>query len=56
MVYIVLGGWDYEGCDIGSTQIFATEGEAREYGQSLVLVGGFHFYDLVVREVPPTTR
>lgn len=52
MVYIVMGGWDYEGFDIDSTQIFVTEREARDYGASLISVGGFDYYDLVVREVP----
>jgi len=52
MVYIVMGGWDYEGFDIDSVQIFTTEGEARDYGASLISVGGFDCYDLAVREVP----
>ena len=52
MVYIVMGAWDYEGFDIDSTQIFVTEREARDYGASLISVGGFDYYDLVIREVP----
>jgi hypothetical protein len=52
VVYIVMGAWDYQGFDIDSTQIFVTEREARDYGASLISVGGFDYYDLVIREVP----
>ena len=52
MVYITMGGWDYEGCDADSVQMFVTEREAREYGEALISVGGFDYYELVIREVP----
>jgi hypothetical protein len=52
VVYIVMGGWDYEGFDLDSVQMFVTEREGREYGESLISVGGFDYYDLVIREVP----
>ncbi len=51
-VYVVMGGWDYEGCDAESVEIFSTRDEADEYGESLVTVGGFHYFRVMVREVP----
>ena len=52
MMYIVMGGWARHGFDIDSTQMFVTEDEAREYGKALIEVGGFDYYELVIREVP----
>ncbi len=57
VVYIVMGGYAFaadipEGLDMNSTQVFATEREAREYGATLIDMGGFDWYDLVPREVP----
>lgn len=52
MVYIVMGGWNYAGEDAESVQIFRTEADARAYGESLVSVGGYNYFEIVVREVP----
>ena len=56
MMYIVMGGWNYSGEDVTSVQIFTTEREGREYGESLTdpNTGEYDYYELVVREVPAT--
>jgi hypothetical protein len=54
-----MGGWNYSGEDVTSVQIFTTEREGREYGESLTdpNTGEYDYYELVVREVPsPITR
>ena len=52
MVFIVMGGWDYEGFDLDSSRLFVTERDAREYGESLVASEGFDYFDVISREVP----
>ena len=53
MVFIVMGGWDYEGFDLDSARLFVTEREAREYGESIIdTLHGFDYFDVVTREVP----
>jgi hypothetical protein len=53
-VYVVLGGWEYEGCDYDSAAVFADESSAEIYGQALVAEAAeyrYDFYRVVPREV-----
>jgi hypothetical protein len=49
-VYAVIGGWDYEGQDFDSMQLFDCHSTAESYYKELT--EGFHDYALIqVREV-----
>ena len=53
-VFVVLGGYEYEGCDSDSCDVFEDESLAEAYGQSLVDPDGeyrYDFYRVVQREV-----
>lgn len=51
-VYVVIGGFDYEGYDSDSVRVFSTLAEADAYGESLVKEdGGYDRFDVVSRKV-----
>lgn len=57
-VYVVLGGWEYEGCDECSAKVFTDRNAANAYGASIwketcddSVVFSYDFYRVVEREV-----
>jgi len=57
-VFVVIGGWNYEGEDVESVQIFTTREESENYGNLLVNnvstdvnVSHYDYYDIVERTI-----
>ena len=51
IVYVVMGGWDYEGENAGSVKTFMNRDNAVTYGESLVSNEYYHYYEIVESEV-----
>ncbi len=47
IVYVVMGGWDYEGENAGSVKTFMNRDNAVTYGESLVSNEYYHYYEIV---------
>ena len=50
-VYMVIGGFEHEGCDKDSLKAFASREEALEYGEGLLIgdISPYDYYELVVQ-------
>ena len=51
MVYVVMGGVNYEGENAGTVKVFTNRENAVEYGESLVSFDYFDYYEIVETEV-----
>ena len=49
MVYVVAGGWQYEGEDLASVQVFRNREDAVQHGEFVKNDQGYDYY--VVQEV-----
>jgi hypothetical protein len=50
-VYVVMGGVNYERVVISSVKIFTNEVDAVTYGEGLVSVGRYDYYEIVEKEI-----
>ena len=46
-VFMIIGGFDHEGCDKDSLKAFSSREEALQYGESLL--ASYDYYELVVQ-------
>jgi hypothetical protein len=46
-IFVVMGGWEYEGCDSQSVKLFFDEPSAEEEGKRLVDEEKYDFYNIV---------
>jgi len=49
-VFVAGGGYDYEGSDLSSVQVFSDESAAEEYGEALI-GAGYDWFKVVERDV-----
>jgi len=54
IIYVVSGGYNYEGSDMDSVCLFIQREAAESYGRWLVDREGYHFYTLVERKIDAT--
>jgi hypothetical protein len=51
MVYVVMGGVNYEGPNADSVKVFVNRENAVTYGESLVSNDSFDYYEIVETEI-----
>lgn len=51
IIYIVAGGWSYEGENLDSASLFTDKETAKSYGQWLVEHEGYDYFQMVERVV-----
>lgn len=50
-VYVVIGGYDYEGCDFTSLKLFDCKSSAEEYAHQLKEDWGYDYVHCAIRSI-----